>query len=159
MEYHIYILYMFQKLAVECWDLSIVNVLNPNKRCVWLNKSISLLTPQYTTFTQSSLSHSRKVKVKKVVTHYPSVRGTQGWVTQQYKPNSIKSYQKIIYDIRYGAGFQSILKIFQPCRGKTFVKVIDQHVYVRLFNTVQGHLRVFHKQGFPICNFPTNILP
>jgi len=53
----------------------IANLRNQNKRRVWLNKSISLHTLQYSVFTHTSLLHSRKVQDQRVVTRYPLTKG------------------------------------------------------------------------------------
>jgi len=51
--------------------------IEPNKRSVWLNKSISYLTLQYIAFTHVSLSNWKMQDQKGYMAHYLSKRGTR----------------------------------------------------------------------------------
>jgi len=56
---------------------NMVNVMNQNKRRVWLNKSVSLQTPEYFGDTHASLSHIREIQGQKGCGLLSSHRGTQ----------------------------------------------------------------------------------
>jgi len=58
---------MLFKMHKNCYEAEsiIVNLMNQNKRRVWLYKSISVLTLQYIGFTHASLSRSKKVQGQK----------------------------------------------------------------------------------------------